>query len=100
MALLINEDCINCGACVPECPNTAIYVGGDEYEFNGQMLPALSQDYYYIVPEKCTECVGFHDTEQCVSVCPTDAIKKNPNVPETREQLLEKVKGLHPDKTF
>jgi len=29
-----------------------------------------------------------------------DAIKKNPNMPETREQLLEKVKGLHPDKTF
>jgi ferredoxin len=46
MALLINEDCINCGACVPECPNTAIYVGGDEYEYNGQMLSALSQDYY------------------------------------------------------
>jgi ferredoxin len=100
MALLINEDCINCGACVPECPNTAIYVGGDEYEFQGQMLPALSQDYYYIVPEKCTECVGFHDAEQCVTVCPTDAIKKNPNVVETREQLLVKVKGLHPDKTF
>jgi hypothetical protein len=35
-----------------------------------------------------------------VTVCPTDAIKKDPNVVETREQLLEKARGLHPDKTF
>ena len=28
MALLITEECINCGACEPECPNTAIYEGG------------------------------------------------------------------------
>ena len=31
MALLINEECINCGACEPECPNKAIYAGGEEY---------------------------------------------------------------------
>ena len=29
MAIYINaDDCINCGACEPECPNTAIYEGG------------------------------------------------------------------------
>ena len=28
MATIITEDCINCGACEPECPNTAIYQGG------------------------------------------------------------------------
>ena len=61
MALMINEECINCAACEPECPNTAIYEGGVEYELNGETFPALSEDLYYIVPEKCTECKGFHD---------------------------------------
>ena len=65
MATMITEECINCGACEPECPNTAIYQGGVDYEFNGQTLPALSQEVFYIVPEKCTECVGFHDQEAC-----------------------------------
>jgi len=100
MALLINEECINCGACEPECPNKAIYVNGEDYEYNGQTFPALSQDYYYIVPEKCTECAGFHDEEQCVAVCPTDACVKDPNHEEARDQLLEKARALHPEKVF
>jgi len=25
MAIKITDDCINCGACEPECPNVAIY---------------------------------------------------------------------------
>ena len=100
MALLINEDCINCGACVPECPNTAIYVGGDEYEYQGQMLPALSQDYYYIVPEKCTECVGHFDQEQCAAVCPVDCCVPDPNRVENEEVLYQRAKDLHPEKEF
>ncbi len=100
MSLMITEECINCGACEPECPNTAIYAGGEDYELNGQKHPALSQDYYYIVTEKCTECVGFHDSEQCVSVCPADCIPKNPDHAESRDELMVKVKALHPDKVF
>ncbi len=100
MALMITEECINCGACQPECPNTAIYVGGEEYELNGQTFPALSADYYYVVPEKCTECVGFHDDPQCVAVCPTDACQKNPAVVEERDRLLAKAQALHPDKSI
>jgi ferredoxin len=100
MALMINEECINCGACEPECPNTAIYAGGEEYELNGQSFPALSQDYYYVVAEKCTECAGFHDSEQCVAVCPTDACVKDPNHVESRDQLLEKARILHPDQNL
>jgi ferredoxin len=100
MALLINEECINCGACQPECPNEAIYVGGEDYEYNGQTLSALSQDYYYVVPEKCTECVGFHDSEQCVAVCPTEACVKDSGRVETRDQLLAKVRALHPEMTL
>jgi len=100
MSLVITEECINCGACQPECPNTAIYPGGEDYEYNGQTVPALSADYYYIVPEKCTECIGFHDQPQCVAVCPVDCIPKDEAHPETSEQLLEKARQLHPDKQF
>ncbi len=100
MSLMITEDCINCGACEPECPNTAIYAGGEDYELNGQSYPALSQDYYYVVVEKCTECAGFHDKEQCVSVCPADCCVKDPSHEETRDLLLDKARKLHPDKTF
>ncbi len=100
MALMITEECINCGACQPECPNTAIYPGGEEYELNGQTFPALSADYYYVVTDKCTECVGFHDDPQCVAVCPTDACQKNPAVVEEHDKLLTKARALHPDKTL
>lgn len=31
MAIIITEECINCGACEPECPNNAIYEGGIEW---------------------------------------------------------------------
>jgi len=77
MSLKITEECINCGACEPECPNTAIYAGGDDYEINGETKGALSDDFYYIVPDKCTECQGIHDEPMCASVCPTDACVKD-----------------------
>ena len=35
MAIIITEECINCGACEPECPNTAIYEGGIEWNWSG-----------------------------------------------------------------
>ena len=58
MATMITTECINCGACEPECPNTAIYQGGVEWQApDGSMHPALSEDDFYIVPEKCPECV-------------------------------------------
>ena len=31
MATMITEECINCGACEPECPNEAISEGDDIY---------------------------------------------------------------------
>jgi ferredoxin len=76
MALKITDECINCGACQPECPNTAIYAAGEDYELNDKTMPSLSPDFSYIVPEKCTECAGVHDSPACASVCPTDACVK------------------------
>ena len=47
MAYMITEECINCGACEPECPNQAISAGDERYVVN---------------PDKCTECVGHFDS--------------------------------------
>jgi len=100
MSTMITEECINCGACEPECPNTAIYEGGAGYEYQGASKDALAQDVYYIVPEKCTECVGFFDQEQCAAVCPVDCCVPNPKDVESEEQLLAKAKVIHPDQEF
>jgi ferredoxin len=65
MAIMITDDCINCGACEPECPNTAIYEAGVEWEMDGKTggeddaAPSgatgfFSEEFFYIVPDKCT----------------------------------------------
>ena len=97
MALKINEDCINCDACKPECPNDAIFEPGEEYEIGGETHDALSDEFYYIVPDLCTECKGFHDEEQCVAVCPVDSCVPDEDNVESEEKLLEKARKLHPD---
>ena len=114
MAVIITDECINCGACEPECPNNAIYEGGAEWRFSdgttvkgmfnkmdGTAIDAdtpqtpVNLDHYYIVPDKCTECVGFHDEPQCASVCPVDCCVDDENVRETKEALLEKKSRMH-----
>jgi len=100
MATKITDECINCGACEPECPNTAIYAGGAQYELNGSTVDALSNDFYYIVPEKCTECVGHFDQEQCASVCPVDCCVPDTDRVETEEELLARAKAIHPERAF
>jgi ferredoxin len=100
MSTTITSECINCGACEPECPNTAIYGGGVEWELNGVKSPAIAQDIYYIVPSKCTECVGFHDHEACAAVCPVDCCVPDPANPETQNVLLERSRQLHPELTI
>ena len=84
MATVITSDCINCGACEPECPNTAIYGGGVSWELNGQVSPAIAQDIYYIVPSKCTECVGFHDHEACAAYARSTVAYPIPISPKPR----------------
>ena len=100
MATFITEECINCGACEPECPNTAIYAGGAQYDFKGQNVDPISNDFYYIVPEKCTECVGHFDQEQCAAVCPVDCCVPDPNHPEDEAVLFARAKEIHPERAF
>ncbi len=90
MALLITNECINCSACEPVCPNTAIYEGGTSWSLDRKSYEPLCNDYFFIVTDKCTECVGFHDKPQCAAVCPADCIIIDPDNVESKEELLIK----------
>jgi len=100
MALMITEACIKdrCDACEPECPNIAIYPPGQPYVFFGDDYDPISTSNFYIVPGKCTECVGFHEQAQCQVVCPVDCCVPDPNFPETKEELFVKKEMLERDK--
>jgi len=66
--------------CLPECPNRAIFEGNKVYEIDSS---------------RCTECVGFYYVPTCKAVCPIDCIEPDPAHIESKEQLLEKFKGLN-----
>ncbi len=110
-----DDQCINCGACEPECPNNAIYAEGMEWTYSegtslsgeavlplGKRVNAdevrepLVEDFYFIVPDKCTECKGFHEEPQCAAVCPVDSCVPDENNVETEEELLAKQRFMHP----
>ncbi|WP_420551540.1 4Fe-4S dicluster domain-containing protein [Tenacibaculum aiptasiae] len=114
MAIIITDECINCGACEPECPNTAIYEGASDWNYNegtslngniqllnGTEIDAnedqepISDEYYFIIPDKCTECKGFHEEPQCAAVCPVDCCVPDEDIIETEEELLAKQQFLH-----
>ena len=85
MATMITNECINCGACEPECPNNAISQG---------------DPVFVIDPQLCTECVGFHDYEACAAVCPVDCCVTDPNNIESEEVLIARARTLHQDTDF
>jgi ferredoxin len=72
--IVITDDCINCNACIDECPSNAIYGAGESYEVNGEKKPPMSEDLTFSVPELCTMCEGYSDAPSCIDVCPSDAI--------------------------
>jgi len=53
MAFTINDNCISCGVCEPECPVSCISAG---------------DSIYVIDPATCIDCSA------CKEVCPVDAI--------------------------
>lgn len=114
MAIKITEECIFCGACESECPNNAIYEGGVEWAISdgtklkgnfvlsdGSVIDAsqhnapLSNDLYYIVADKCTECQGFHEEPQCAAHCPVDCCVPDEMYQESIAELLAKKDKLH-----
>lgn len=53
MAYKISEECLACGACLPECPADAIQEGD-----------------VYAISEECVDCGA------CVDACPVGAISE------------------------
>src|SRR5690554_7895822 len=116
MAIIITDECINCGACEPECPNNASYEGADGWIYkdgtslsgkvvlpNGnevdaeEALEPISDEIYYIVPDKCTERQGFHEEPQCAAVCPVNCCVPDDAHVETIDELLGKQRFMHPE---
>ena len=82
MPLKITQDCINCAACADVCPNDGISRGNSVFVIN---------------PAKCTECVGFHNVERCIAICPAECIIPKPRLAMTEQALFERAKQLHAD---
>jgi ferredoxin len=76
MAMIITNDCINCGACASECPVDAIYEPGERTKLNENDVNSISNDHYFIVAEICTNCLGLNQIN-CIAICPMDAIKES-----------------------
>lgn len=58
MSYMITAQCINCNACLMDCPVNAI-------------SPGLSQ--YVIDPDVCIDCEGYYPVSRCLDVCPVGA---------------------------
>lgn len=76
---IINEKCVNCGACIWECPTEAI---------------SVTDSCLTVNPEHCTECYGFFGESQCAVVCPVNAVDIEP---ESRKKLEKKFNNLYPN---
>ncbi|HSV74811.1 MAG TPA: 4Fe-4S binding protein [Chthonomonadales bacterium] len=76
------ELCIQCGRCLPECPNGGISGAGGEYVIDSGL---------------CTECFGFHETSRCAEACPVDAIKDVEGMETADEELAARAVLLRPD---
>lgn len=103
MSVYITAECISCGACLPECPNEAIFENPADCESKEYKMTTLQTEQgpsvYVISHERCTECVGHFDEPQCAAVCPVDnCCISDTTYPEPRWILLAKAKRLNPEK--
>lgn len=81
MAIHITDECVSCGACEDQCPNTAI---------------SLGDSIFFIDPGRCTECVGFDDRPACADACPVDCCLPDPDHREIEADLFTRALALHP----
>jgi len=63
MSVKITDLCINCGACIDECPVEAILDEDDN---------PTGEDIYFVKKEDCVECVNHYNEPACATACPTE----------------------------
>jgi len=104
MALMINNNCISCDACLPVCPNQAIFEKRTDAEANHYRVSVgqgVDNTTYVISSDRCTECVGHFNEPQCMAACPIgDCCVPDPVFPESKELLMERAERLHPHKAL
>ena len=92
MAIKITEECINCGACEPECPNNAIYEGGVEWAIADGTTVKGS---FTLMDGSVTDADQKHAEPQCAAVCPVDCCVPDEMYRETVEELIAKKDKMH-----
>ena len=63
MAVIITDTCIECDACLDECPTESI-VDSDENP--------TGESIYYVNSETCDECTAAGQEPACAEACPTE----------------------------
>ena len=123
MAIKITDECINCGACEPECPNNAIYegasnwsyaegttlngsitVGGQSLDANAMQNPVSDEFYYKLTYDSnrafaqiCVENLKplkFEYPSESSNPIPLPSPFKNPFKPTTQTRLPTRELGL------
>lgn len=105
MPLRISNGCDNCGICEILCPYSAIYAKGVNWRkihnryfvYCGESLlfdEFWSREHYYIVPDKCTECIGKYPEPICTAACTKGCLEKDDLHPESEEHLYAKKEYL------
>jgi ferredoxin len=102
MSLMINTNCISCDACLPACPNQAIFEKRSDAEANRYRVSAgqgADGTTYVISSDRCTECVGHFDEPQCAAACPIGGCcVPDPAHAESKDTLFARAQRLHPHK--
>jgi len=63
VVVIIEEECVQCGACLEACPYDSLFLAGDRYL-------------------KCDLCLGRAEGPLCIELCPVDALALASIAPE------------------
>lgn len=101
MPMKINENCTNCGICEMLCPYNAVYPGGVNWrKIHNRYFVFCEEEvihddfwspyHFYVVPDKCTECIGKYPEPICKTACTKNAMIKDGVHWESEEHLFAK----------
>ena len=105
MPVRITNFCNNCGVCEIICPYNAIYKGGSNwrkiqnryfvYCDEGLEYDMFwSKEHFYVVPDKCTECIGKYPEPICMAACTRNCCIIDGTNRESEEQKKKKKEYL------